>query len=425
MDAFITVVVFVAVFSVIFLNLADRVYVVLSGAAVLVMVGMASGFYPLDHIIKSIYFETLTLIFGMSIISSILAKSKLFDSIAGRVASHSQGDISWTMIILILVTYTLSLLVNNLSAMVIILPITINICRQLKINPVPILISEVVASNLGGASTMIGDFPNMIISSAGKLHFHDFISGMMVPALILLAITIVYFDFNKPVIDHKIEDEPSDTEDNSNIQIDSYLKQLGLTLLGATLIAFLIAGSVDIRPGWVALIVGILGLTLGRFKSQELFKSSGSKDILFFTGLFILVGGLEAAGVLNSFSWFITSFADGSYLFTILLLMWVAGVTTIFLNAGPATAFFIPVAIEIHAAVPDNAVWWALSLGILAGSSASLTGATAGSLAVTHLENSLPKYKGSLNFKSYWKHGLPLMGIFLLVSTLYISIIST
>ena len=437
MTTAISILVFFSVFAAIFFNLIERKIAVLSGAGALLLLGSISGTYTPLMALESVYFETLTLIFGMSIISSILARSGLFNHIAIRIASHSLGNGWWVLILFSLITYGLSLLINNLSAMVVILPITLSICLLIRINPIPVLIAGIIASNLGGASTMVGDFPNMIISSAGHLHFIDFISSMMVPCLILLAAMLLYFQWRQPIPCNRTSSIPTNEElsqltDNTS-DIDDYLKRLGLSLLLLTLIGFLLADSFAVRPAWIAFCTGIIGLILGRFKSDRLFSACGGSDILFFGALFIMVGALVATDVLSSIVWLIDSISAGNHSAQLVLLMWIAAITTIFLNAGPATAFFIPVAASLHGISPDPAIWWALSLGVLAGSSAALTGATAGSIAATQLDEFLHRHtdmhqfipKGeALDFRSYLSWGLPIMGIFLALSTFYILIIA-
>jgi Na+/H+ antiporter NhaD/arsenite permease-like protein len=155
----------------------------------------------------------------------------------------------------------------------------------------------------------------------------------------------------------------------------------------------------------------------------------GGQEIVFFASLFIMVGGLVAAGALDPVVWLISVLGAGHNTGLMLALMWVAAFLTIFMNAGAATAFFVPVASGMDAGIGDQTVWWALSLGVLAGSSAALTGATAGPLAAAHLERYVARHPGvkatlpaghSLDFKGYLQWGLPVMGIFLMLSSIYI-----
>ena len=437
------VLLFIAIFWLMFLGKHDRRIVVLAGGAIFVLFGMLLDFYSLKMVWQSIYFETLALIFGLTLISSTLAKSGYFQVLAEKVALYSRGD-GWLILVLFsLITYFFSLFVNNLAAMVVILPVTLNLCKRAGINPVPVVIAQIIASNLGGASTMIGDFPNMIISSAGGLHFLDFIGGMMVPTLILLAVTLLYFQsrrdeiYSNSKLKKNVGDKSVDLLSNSGIlaeiKVDRSLLRIGTVALFVTLGGFLLAELLEISPAIIALLVGIMLLAVAGFRTKELFVVTGSGDILFFVGLFVMVGGLQAAGVLDSVSWLINQVSGGKPLFELLALLWIAGLVTPFMNAGPATAFFIPVADELSGFIPGDAVWWALSLGVLAGSSASLNGATAGSLAASQMDehikqnsevlNNIPQNR-RLDFREYNRWGRPIMGLFLGISSLYIILIS-
>lgn len=432
-NAIIAVMIFAGVFTLIFRGVVERRSAVLAGAGAMMVFGVISGIYPPAQAIDAIYFETLALIFGMSLVSALLARSGVFGVMARRMADHSMGNGWWVLVIFSLGTYGLSLLVNNLSAMVVILPVTLALCYRINVNPVPILIAEVVASNLGGASTMIGDFPNMIIASAGRLHFIDFISGMMVPCLLLLAAMFAYFHWRRD--DVALDGGRSARSGAAAAQeapgdgsCEPYLVKVGVLLLAAALVGFLIAERIDLSPAWIAIWTGLLALSLGRFDRDALFAACGGGDILFFAGLFVMVGGLAAAGVLRGFEWFIYGVSGGYQIVQMIVLMWLAAVAAIFLNAGAATAFLVPVAGDMYMTIGDPSVWWALSLGILAGSSASLTGATAGSLAASHLERFMAAHPGmrattagaTLDFRGYLAWGLPIMLMFLVLSSVYI-----
>jgi len=401
---------------------------------------LGAGFLSLENTLDAIYFETLALIFGMSLVSAILARSGLFAMIAHRAAAGAVGNGWWILVLFSLLTYSLSLVVNNLAAIVVIAPVTLTLCRQMKLDPIPILIAEIIASNLGGASTMIGDFPNMIILSAAHLQFVDFISGMMVPCLMLLAVMLGYFQWRRGEIMLDLATAAQGQTDASGGStpvfedpvVDPRLLKWGLGILAVMLIAFVLFETLQLRPGWIALLGGLVALAVDARYKDDWFADCGGPDILFFAGLFVMVGGLVAAGVLDGFVWLIDTVSGGCDVPRLLALMWIAAISTIFLNAGPSTAFFIPVANGMYQSLADPRVWWALSLGVLAGSSAALSGATAGVVTVSRLDRYVadhPEMKDfmsrpTLDFRTYLNWGLPIMGIFLAISTLYITSVS-
>ncbi|MBF0447313.1 MAG: sodium:proton antiporter [Magnetococcales bacterium] len=432
-------VLFGVVFSLMLFSRLDRRLLMLAGGFLFVVLGYVLDFYSLKMAWNAIYFETLALIFGLSLISATLAKSGYFETVARRLTHYSNGD-GWLILVLFaLITYFFSLFVNNLAAMVVILPVTFQVCRSADLNPVPYVIAEIIASNLGGASTMMGDFPNMIISSAGHLHFLDFIGGMMVPTLILLALMLLYFQSRKreilpqPLAANRARLRPLSSAVLSDSTVDHARLRFGLLVLSLTLCGFLLAESMQVRPALVAMLAGFALLIWAPFRYQELFQVTGAGDVLFFLGLFVMVGGLQAAGVLDGISWLINEISGGEPVFELLALLWLAGLLTPFLNAGPATAFFIPIAQELNGFIPGDTVWWALSLGILAGSSASLSGATAGSVAASKLEEYLKEHSDmvrlmpagrGLDFMEYFRWGQPILVLFLGFSSLYIFLIA-
>ncbi|MBT7231100.1 MAG: sodium:proton antiporter, partial [Gammaproteobacteria bacterium] len=326
--SFLSLSIFIAVFTVIFLNRIERKKAVLGGAGALLLLGGVMGFYTPLMALEAIYFETLLLIFGMSMVSAILAASGIFDQLAQRVVQRSAGGKGQLWILFVLITYLFSLMVNNLSAMVVILPITLKICHRLRLNPLPILVAEIVASNLGGASTMVGDFPNMIISSAGHLHFIDFIQGMMVPSLLLLAGMLLYFQWTER---RRVSfDSAAVVLELAPVEVNQAQLRFGLRLLAFALVGFLLAEWLGIRPGTVAMIVGLIGLFAGGIDSEKLEEASGLGDILFFAGLFVMVGALAATDVMSGLVSVMGVFGD-SHLAQLLGLMWVAALVTMFL----------------------------------------------------------------------------------------------
>ena len=433
MVAALTILVFVVVFAVLYRGAENGHVVVLVGAALVMAVGELAGDYSLKMALDSIYFETLALIFGMSAISSLLARSGVFAVLAADTARHSQGSAVWVLVMMSLVTYGIALITNNLATMAVVLPVTLSVCYRMGLNPVPVIIAEIIAANLGGASTMIGDFANMILASAGRLHFNDFIGGMMVPCLVLLAVTLVFFEARLrqhwlPQAEASHPDS-SETGDLLAPKADATLLRSGLVIFGLMVAALVFAGKIDLRPGWVALAGGLVALLLGRFRNDEIFFACGGNDLLFFLGLFVLVGALNAAGVLDWMVDWLESSTVGHASWRAVLLLWMAAGLTLFVGGGTTAAVFAPVAATLQIDGYGDASWWALALGIMAGSSGALAGSTAGTLVVNQYAWFVKQHPGILatipaggdfSHREYMRWGMPLMGIFLGLSTLYV-----
>ncbi|CAK0745671.1 Magnetosome protein MamN [Gammaproteobacteria bacterium] len=421
-----SVVLFVLVFFLVETGKVGRHQAMLAGAILMLMLGWIFDFYALHQALKSIYFDTLALIFGMSLVGNILIRSGLFNVLAMKVTAYSRGNAQLVLVLLVLITYGFSLVVNNLGTMLIILPLTLALCNEARLEPVPIVIAELIASNLGGASTLIGDFPNMIIGAAGKLHFDDFIGGMMVPCLMMLAILLGYFGKRMAQSSHDggIMMEKQIFEQKG---INNYLLRVGITILSVMLLAMLFAYPLGLRPGTIALVAGVVILIFGRVPHEFFFKAISGADIFFFASLFIMVGGLQSAGVLTIFHELIVTWGGNNITQSLLLFMLLSALLTPFLNAGPATALLIPVAEVINRDFPGSQVWWALSLGVLVGSSATLSGATAGPVVANQMLHQLKDHQRMshsgwiLDSRKYRQWGIPIAGSFLLFSMFYIA----
>ncbi|MBF0184924.1 MAG: hypothetical protein HQM06_11125 [Magnetococcales bacterium] len=440
--AVVTLVLFVLLFVLVQRDLVNRGLAMMGGALLFLLIGSSEGFYSLKLAFSAIYFDALALLFGMSLISNCLFRSGVFHYLACRFLGYSRGNPLLIVVLLTLSTYLLSLAFTNLSVMIIMVPLTLIVCRALSMDPAPIVAAELITSNLGGASTLVGDFPNMIIGAAARLHFDDFIGGMMVPCLVLLAAVLIVFQRHAHIAQARIAlDDLTTIQSTVRAQspvgpthpdgLDRYLLRLGLSVFVVTLFSFFLAQLLGVRPALLSFVAGLTIIVLGRIPPQELFAAVSGGDLLFFLGLFIMVGGLQAAGVLGGVHAMIVALGNGNATLSLLVLMWVAALLTPLLNAGPSTAFLVPVAQAMNVTFPGSAVWWSLSLGVLAGSSAALSGATAGPVAASFMANhlrSLPREEqvtGSrFDFRSYLQWGVPVAAIFLGISSLYILVIT-
>jgi len=456
-------------------NWIDRTVLFVLGAILITVCGYYLGFYnwrmaweSLKSKIDVIYF-----IIGMDILTIILDEGGLFGYLAKKIALFTRGDRWRIMLSFCFLTYVFSLVVNNLTTIMVLIPMIFSLSRYLNFDPKPYTIGMIIASNLGGASTMVGDFPNMLIGTEAGIPFAKFIVYMMPICLMELFVLLLYIRLSEKELFFKekktevnvYEELPQLTycdggnagnKENLFHRIEQKLKQgmknreavrRGLLILGTLVVAFLISDFVHISPAIIALIGGLAGIFFGKIKTGRILERLDYKDILFFSGLFILVGAAEASGLLSWFGEVIVHLSFGNVLVRCLLLMWLAGIVTAFLNAGPSTAFFLPLVMNFKVACPHYLDFWALSLGVLAGSSATLTGATAGSVSSnrldeflsTHLrqeKNSRKMVKGKtrinssnvydnsyLSFREYAKLGIPIALIFLAISSIYISLI--
>ncbi|MEO5345513.1 MAG: SLC13 family permease [Magnetococcus sp. YQC-9] len=432
---------FVAIFLLVQSDRVERGVAMIGGAVLFLLLGWLFDFYIFQEAFEAIYFDSLALLFGMSLISNVLYRSGIFHDLAFKAVCYSQGNRQLILTLLILSTYSASLCFNNLSVMVIVLPLTLVLCRSLTMPAAPLVAAELIASNLGGASTLIGDFPNMIIGSVARLHFDDFIAGMMVPCLILLAVLLLHFQKTvtglatgrldlEAIQDSLAQLSPRHGADG-RIQVDPYLFKVGGWGFLLSLIGFFLAKPLGLLPAMISLVAGLAMLVWGRIPKEGLFAAMSGGDLLFFLGLFVMVGGLQAAGVLELFRAVIETLGGNQTTTTLVVVMWLAGIVTPLFNAGPTTALLVPVIQGMRGDFPGDAIWWALSLGVLAGSSATLSGATAGPVVASTMARYAKEWPRErmnaadvLDFHGYLHWGIPVSLLFLMISTVYITVIA-
>ncbi|MCB4757011.1 MAG: hypothetical protein LHV69_08325 [Elusimicrobia bacterium] len=408
--------------------------------------GTTIGFYDGQMAWKALWgkIDVFFLLVGMGVITIILTQGGFFDYWAKKITLFTRRDHWRIMVCFCLLTFTVSLFVNNLTAMLVLIPMILSLSRYMRFNPQIYLIGMVVASNLGGASTMIGDFPNMLIGAKAGVAFIEFLIYMLPICLFELFLLIVYLRAREqkggspPVLQNDVPpaDEMEPFFQQIKRQLQAGLKNATavrrtLWILGVVTIAFLFSDRIHVPPAFIALAGGFAALFLSGVPPARVLREVGIRDLLFFAALFVLVGAAEASGLLGWFGEIIFHLSFGNILVRCLLLMWVAGLLTAFLNAGPSTALFLPLVMGFHTPAPHHLYWWALSLGVLAGSSATTTGATAGMVASSMLAQFKPdpvnglkaQPRAQLTFREYAQVGIPVALLFLAVSSVYLAVI--
>lgn len=427
------ILIFVAVFSLLFFNVSDRVVIITLGAALMVIVGGYMDYYSQEAAFGSININVLALILGLNLITIVLERGGFFEYISNRILVFSNNDVQRIFIVFCLATYLFSAFVNNLTTIMVLLPVSLALIKNMPIDPKKFLFCEIVASNLGGASTMIGDFPNMLISSEKGVMFHDFIFNMTPITAILLTVMLFYF---RDAIQTKgtAGSDIKNIIEKAKLKLDTSITDYaavsrGLVVLALLVVGFMMSDILHIHPSIMA-IVGGFALLLFESNPSNIIKDVCFKDIIFFCSLFVLVGGLHGAGILENIAYWLSMAAGENSFLKLVYIIILAAVCTSFLNAGPSTALFIPIVASMPFAVTSNIIWWALSIGVCIGSSATLAGATAGPVSITIFEkfmekdDSLTEKEKTITFMEYSKIGFPLMGIFTIVSVIYIGILN-
>ena len=413
--------VFLGTFTALALNLLHRLTAVVMGAAVCLLLGtLFRSYFPSD---ASLYLwgkvDVLILLGGISIVTGLLQESGLFGRLAGKMVHFSGGSPWKVMTLFCLLTFGLSMFINNLATILVLVPISLRVAKAMEMDPVPLVLGEIIASNLGGASTMVGDFPNMLIATETGLAFHEFLLHLAPVCLLQFGILILFLSPNFSDRQMKSSCRADLLRQLRSESWDRSMANRGLVILVLMIAGFMICGWYDVPVALVAGSGAILALLFGQVPWRKLIGRMCLDDIFFFACLFLMVGAVNATGLLDTLGLEIDDLWRRSPVWGGIALAWGAALLTCILNAGPTTALLMHVLLAgLGGFAPGQNMWWALSLGVCAGSSATLTGATAGPVTAGLLE----KEGFTLTYKRFADTGIPLMFVFLLISSSYLAL---
>lgn len=404
--------IFLIIYGFIISEKVDRAVITLLGATTVVLFGIMTGTDAVDFV----DFDTLGLLVAMMILVSITKKTGVFQYIAYKLVGMVDAQPVRILILFSTLTAVFSALLDNVTTVIMIVPITLMVAKTLRLSPVPFLIAEILSSNIGGTATLIGDPPNIMIGSATSLSFLDFIIhlGPVVVVIYVITITIIYFLYR-----HQLHVPDEVREAAKNLESDELLKDRGLVykslgVLGLTLVGFLLHQYLELPTAAIAIVGALLLMLISRIDADEAFKEVEWGTIFFFAGLFILVGSLEKVGLLDLLANGIVKATDGDLAATSILTLWGSGLVSGFLDNIPFVATAIPVIKEL--AGNNQYLWWALSLGACLGGNLTAIGASANVIVIGLAHKSGVK----ISFMEYLKVGLPLTLLALLISQGYI-----
>jgi len=374
----------------IFSEVIHRTIAALLGAVVMVAAGTAFGFYSEADAIQSLDANTLVLLLGMMILIVLLRPTGGFHYLAIRIAKLAGGNPRRLLIYLGLAVSIISMFLDNVTTVLIFAPITVLITRILGINPAPFLMSEAMFSNIGGVATLVGDPPNLMIGSAAGIDFNTFIIHMAPPVAAIWLITafVLLFLFRNQLRDggHKA----IDLDETQAIEDPAALKRV-LIALGVVLALFFTHHLLHLSPAFAAFVGVALALVLVRPDPEAVFGKAEWSVLLFFAGLFILVGGVDKSGLLAMIGHRLGALAQGpdQILITCLVLMWAAALISAIVDNIPFTVTMIPIVAGLEAqGVNIMPLWWALAIGVGLGGNGTHIGATANIICVSEAEKS-------------------------------------
>lgn len=411
----IAVAVFLIVILLIITERVHRTAAAMAGAMVLILTGVMSA----DKALSYIDFNTIGVLVGMMIFVAIVRQSGMFEYIAVRAAKAVHGDPWKIMVAFTLITAVLSAILDNVTTVLLVGPMSIAIARMLKIDPVPFLMGQILASNVGGTATLIGDPPNIMIGSAAHLSFMDFLDNTGFAVLFILCVLILLM---KIVYEKKIELGTVDTSaveelDPSKSITNRALMRKGIIVLICVIVGFMFHDKLGIESSVIALTAAAVMLIIGREDVNEAIQDVEWTTILFFMSLFVVVGGLTETGIIKELASKIIDATNGHPMVTMLVLLWASALLSSILDNIPFVATLIPLILAMQADGMDvTSFWWAISLGACLGGNGTMIGASANVV----LSDISTKHGYPITFKSYLKVGMPFMLLSIVISTVFL-----
>jgi Na+/H+ antiporter NhaD/arsenite permease-like protein len=381
--AAVAVVTFVVAYILIATERVPKMVTALAGAGVILAVGVASSedaFYSPD---TGVDWDVIFLLLGMMIIVGILRQTGVFEYIAIWAAKRAKGSPFRVMVLLVLITAVASAMLDNVTTVLLIAPVTLLVCERLGVSPVPFLIAEVLSSNIGGAATLIGDPPNIIIASRSGLTFNDFLLHMTPIAALAIAVLVAMLPL---LFRGSFEGDPDKVADvmalNEREAIkDSRLLIICGVVLTAVFIGFIGHAVLHIEPSVVALLGAGLLVLLSRSQPRDFMPSVEWETLLFFAGLFVMIGALVKTGVIGQMAEAAARATGGDPLTATLLILFVSALLSGVVDNIPYTAAMSPVVLELTHSIADpvqaDALWWSLAIGADFGGNLTAIGASA------------------------------------------------
>lgn len=411
----IAVIIFIVVISSVALDKIHKATIAILGMVMLFL----TKIFTIQEAIEHVDFNTIGVLLGMMLFVGVIKQSGLFEYIAIKAAKLAGGNPVKILVFFIAITAFLSAFLDNVTTVLLIGPMTITIAKLLSINPVPLLINQILASNIGGTATLIGDPPNIMIGSAANLGFVEFLQNTAPVAIITLLVLMYIMKINYSD-KLKASDEAISKMmqlDESKAITDHELLLKSCIMLPIVTLAFILHDIMHIDPATIALSAAGIMLLIGKQDVNDVIEGVEWPTLIFFIGLFVIVGGLETTGVIHSIAIFLLNATHGHPISTMLILLWASAILSAVLDNIPFVATLIPLIGAMETTGVDVIpLWWAISLGACLGGNGTLIGASA-NVVLSSISN---KNGFPISFKSYLRFGLPMMLSSVLIASIYL-----
>ncbi|MCL4503276.1 MAG: ArsB/NhaD family transporter [Deltaproteobacteria bacterium] len=367
------------------------------GAAFVLFISYTAGTFDKNYFIlsfedamRAIDLNVIFLLMGMMIIVGVLKKTGLFQWLAYKAYALARGNIFILSFVLQVITAVTSAFLDNVTTMLLMIPVTIEIAVTLKINPLALLIPEVFASNVGGTATLIGDPPNILIGSFAKLTFGQFVTNLALVSAVCLTITSIWYMwwYKKGYLQAELKDVDraiAYMQEEYKIT-DKKLTIMGLAVLGFVISLFVLHGFLHMEVSVAALMGAMVLLAISRIDIVEMLEHEVEwPTLVFFIGLFIVIAGAEETGLIQIIAERVRDFSRGNLTAAIILVLWVSAIASAFIDNIPFTATMLPIIAFLNQTIPgaeNGVLWWSLALGACLGGNGTMIGASANVVTV-------------------------------------------
>ena len=411
----VSIAVFVVVMFAIMTEKLHRSLAAIVGA----MLVLALHVLPFDAAMEHIDFNTLGVLLGMMLFVSVVKLSGMFEFLAIKAARLAKGEPWKVMLLFVLLTAVLSAFLDNVTTVLLIGPMTLTVCKLLDVNPIPFFMTEILASNIGGTATLIGDPPNIMIGSAAGFTFFDFILYDAPAVVVILAAVLVVFYFlygRKMQVNEEHRARIMELDEHAMIKNKRLLKQ-SYIMIGLVVVGFMAHGALGLESSVIALgAAGIIMLISGE-SIEEALANVEWTTLAFFAGLFVIVGAMAETGVIEMLAHALIDATGGNVFVTMLVLLIGSAVISSFLDNIPFVATMIPILLAMESSGIDvTPLWWAVSLGACLGGNGTLIGASANVV----LSDISKKNGHEITFVQFLKTGFPIMLLTVAIAGLYL-----
>jgi Na+/H+ antiporter NhaD/arsenite permease-like protein len=414
-QAFLAGAIFLITYALIVSERVQRTVAALLGGFAMILLHVVTQ----EEAFHAVDFNVIFLLAGMMMIAHILSETGFFQWIAIQAVKLGRRDPFRIMILLCLVTAVASAALDNVTVVVLIAPVTLFVAANLHISPLPFLIAEVLASNIGGAATLIGDPPNILIGSAANIDFITFAANMTPPLLVVLVlfIPLSYFVFRQELIPLEEGRPRVSSLETGEIITDQALLVKSLSVIGLVLIGFTMHGILHLEPATIAMAGATILMLISRKEPHHVLQHVEWTTLFFFVGLFITVEALVVTGIIKTIADWVLALTHKNLTLTTMIVLWLSAFASGIVDNIPYTATMIPLIKELgNAGMNTEPMWWALALGADLGGNFTLVGASANVVVASLAERS----GYHISFIRFLKYSFVITLISILVSMLYL-----